>query len=415
LTRQLVSAALAVCLLGSSAHAQPRAAGGVDLVAALESAPAAVVAIVGDVRRLDAHGYTALARAEEALAGPVPAGAELTIAWEELATSRAPRFQHGDRVLLALERLPGASIWIARLPDPARRASASGVAMRGDAFLSSPAPGSVDLLRHYLKLAARDRDGADGAALLAALAARGEPPLAASAVGCLATHSDLARELDAASAASLVDALLRRDAGPELGDAILALVARARPPALRAPLEALAASDPIAPPAVFAALAALDGDVAAPRAERLLAASDPAHRAVAARYASGPGTREQLARLARSDPAPEVRATAIERLVATSGGAALEDALDALHDPEPSVRGAAARAAATLGASAVPGLEQTVDSNDREAARAAVVALQLTGDPKAQAALAQIAESHPDESVRTLAAIALGRKVGHTH
>ena len=56
-----------------------------------------------------------------------------------------------------------------------------------------------------------------------------------------------------------------------------------------------------------------------------------------------------------------------------------------------------------------------MDSSNADAARAAVVALQLTGSPEAAAALAEIAESHRDESVRTLAAIALGRKIGHTH
>ena len=410
---RLASAALALALLGADAGPRPRAAGGVDLVAALESAPAAVVASVGEVRQLDAHGYTALVRVEDALAGPVPADAELPIAWEELAPSRAPRFQSGDRVLAVLEPLPGASIWAARFPDPKLRARAYGVAMRGDAFLRSPAQGSVDLLRHYLKLAPRDRDGANGAALLAALAARGEPALAVSGVERLARHGDLATELDAGAAALLVEALLREDAGATLTEPLLALVARARPPALRGPLEALAARDPIAPPVVFAALAALDGKIAPARAERLLAASDPAYREIAVRHASGPDAHEQLARAARSDRAPEVRAAAIDRLVATSGGTALEDALGALHDPDPTVRGAAARAVARLGASAVPALRRTVDASDPDAARAAVVALQLTGDPEAAAALAEIAESHPDESVRTLAAIALGRKIGH--
>jgi HEAT repeat protein len=171
----------------------------------------------------------------------------------------------------------------------------------------------------------------------------------------------------------------------------------------------------MAPPVVFAALAALDGSVSPARATRLLAASDPAYREVAVRHASGSGAREELARLARSDPAPQVRAAAVLRLVATSGSAALEDGLGALHDPEPSVRGAAARALGSLGAGAVPGLRRAVESNDLDAARAAVVALHLAQDPEASAALAEIAESHREESVRTLAAIALGRKVGDAH
>jgi HEAT repeat protein len=56
-----------------------------------------------------------------------------------------------------------------------------------------------------------------------------------------------------------------------------------------------------------------------------------------------------------------------------------------------------------------------VDSNDPEAARAAVVALHLTGRPEATAALAEIADSHRDQDVRALAAIALGLKFGHVH
>ena len=166
---------------------------------------------------------------------------------------------------------------------------------------------------------------------------------------------------------------------------------------------------------VFEALAALDSGVAPARASRLLRDASPAHREVAARHASGASAREELARLARSDPAPSVRAVAIERLVALGGESVLADGLSALHDPEPSVRGAAARALGSLGGSAVASLRREVDSSDTDAARAAVVALHLTGSPEAAAALAEIAESHRDESIRTLADIALGRKIGHAH
>src|SRR4030095_7305224 len=95
---------------------------------------------------------------------------------------------------------------------------------------------------------------------------------------------------------------------------------------------------------------------------------------------------------------------------------AVEDGLSALHDPEPSVRGAAARALGTLGGDAGGGAARAGGSrNAGAAARAAVVALQLTGSPEAAEVLAEIAESHRDESVRTLAAIALGRQIGHKH
>ena len=405
----------ALALAAAAGAERPRAAGGVRLVEALEAAPAAVVAVVAEPRQIDAHGHTALLRVESALAGPVPDGAELRIGWEELAASRAPRFAEGERILVALEPVPGASIWAARFPDPKLRSRVFGVSMGGDAFLRAPSSASVEGLRHYLKLAARDRDGANGAALLAELAAQAEPPLAVGAAERLARHPGLAEELDPAAAAFLVRALLRTDAGPALSAALLDAIAREQPPALRAPLEALVAREALAPAVAFEALAALDSGVAPARASRLLAASSPAHREVAARHASGPGAREELTRLARSDPEPSVRAVAVERLFALGGASALEDGLSALHDPDASVRGAAARELGSLGASAVAGLRRTADSGDPDAARAAVVALHLTGTSEATDALAEIAESHRDESVRALAAIALGREVGHVH
>jgi hypothetical protein len=405
----------ALALAAAAGAERPRAAGGVRLVEALEAAPAAVVAVVAEPRQIDAHGHTALLRVESALAGPVPDGAELRIGWEELAASRAPRFAEGERVLVALEPLPGVSIWAARFPDPKLRSRVFGVAMRGDAFLRAPSAASVDRLRHYLRLAAPHRDGANGAALLADLAAQAEPPLAIGAAERLARRSGLAEQLDPAAAALVARALLRTDAGPELAAVLLDAIARERPPALRAPLEALAGAEALAPAAVFEALAALDTGVAPARASRLLASPSPAHREVAARHASGPTAREDLARLARGDPEASVRAVAVERLVVLGGASALEDGLAALHDPEPAVRGAAARALGGLGANAVAGLRRAADSNDVDAARAAVVGLQLTGVPEATEALTEIADSHRDESVRTLAAIALGRKVGHAH
>ena len=245
------------------------------LIEALEAAPAAVVAVVAEPRQVDAHGYAARLSVESALAGRVPAGAELRIGWEELATSRAPRFADGERVLLALEPLPGDSIWATRFPDPVLRSRVFGVSMRGDAFLRAPSPRAVERLEHYLKLAARDREGASGVALLAELAADTEPPLAVGAAERLARNSGLESTLDPAAAALVVRALQRTDAGPALSAALLEMIARERPPALRAPLEALASREPLAPAVVFEALAALDSGVAPARTARLLRGASP--------------------------------------------------------------------------------------------------------------------------------------------
>jgi HEAT repeat protein len=76
---------------------------------------------------------------------------------------------------------------------------------------------------------------------------------------------------------------------------------------------------------------------------------------------------------------------------------------------------ATSRAARFAEGEPIPGLLQKLDSNDPDAARAAVVALHLTGSPVAAAMLAEIADSHRDEGVRALAAIALGRKIGRVH
>lgn len=411
---QLAVASLLLALV-AAAGGEPRARGGVRLIEALEQAPAAVVGVVSQPRRLDAHGYTAQLRVESALSGPLAPGAAPWIGWEELAASRAPRFAEGERVLLALEPLPGASLWAARIADPEQRSRTFGVAMRGDAFLRAPSAGSVDLLQHWLALAPADREAVAGVALLAEIAARGEPSLAEGAVDRLARHAALAEQLDADAALDLVAALLRTDLGPELAAKILELVARQRPPALRPPLEALASQEGLAPAVVFAALAALDGDIGPERGERLLAAKAPGHREVAARHASGPGATELLERLSRDDPAPEVRAAAVARLVAIAGASAEAPALAALRDAEPSVRGAAARALGSLGATAVPGLRRVVEAGDPDAARAAVVALHLTGAPEATVALEEIAETHRDGSIRALAEVALGREVGHRH
>jgi hypothetical protein len=408
--------ALSIGVGAATARAEaPRAAGGARLVEALEAAPAAVVGVVAEPRALDPHGYTARLHVEAALAGALPAGAEVRIAWEELARARPPRFAEGERVLVALEPLPGASLWAQRFSDPEVRARVLAVGQRGDAFLRSPSQAELDLLGHYLALAREPREGAQGVALLCELAASAAPALAQGAVESLGRRADLARTLDAAAAARLVAALLRPDATPGLTDAWLALAERERPPALRPPLEALAAHRELAPPAVFEALARLGGELGPERRARLLAARPAAYREVAVRNASGPGAAEELARLARSDAAPEVRAAAVLRLVALRGTDGLDGALGALHDSEAGVRGAAARALGTLGAAAVPGLRRVVDANDPEAARAAVVALHLTASPEAGAALVEIADSHPDEGVRALAAVALGRKIGHTH
>jgi len=408
--------ALGLAILAAAAGAaleRPRAAGGVGLLEAAETAPVTVVGHVLEPRRIDQHSYTALLRVEMSLRGPLEPAAEVRIAWEERAASRAPRFERGDRILVSLERLPGASIWQARFPEPAERVRVLGVAMRGDAFLRRPSLGSTSVLEHYLALAAEDRDGAAGAGYLAELALGAELPLAGDAVQRLARHARLDADLGEPGGGRLVRAMLRPDAGDEFQDAIVELIGSRQLESTRPALEALAGAEAMPPAIVFAALARLDGGLSPARTAALLERSPVRYREVAARFASGPEADATLAQLVGGDPAPEVRARAVARLVELRGEEAIDSVVPGLSDPEASVRGAAVRGLASLGGPAVPALRRVIEAGDPEAAKSALAALALGGGPEARAALLEVAETHPDETLRTLAEIALGRPVGH--
>jgi hypothetical protein len=401
--------------LATAAERPPRAAGGVRLIEAMEAAPATVVAGVETTRVLAGTGRAAVLRVETPVRGDVAPGARLRIAWEELAASRAPRFQEGDRVLVVLEPLPGASIWRSRLPDASERSNTLAVAMRGDAFLKSPSPGSALLLEHYLALAPADRSGADGVGFLAQLAAGAEIPLATDAVARLDTRADLDAKLTPSAARQLVKALVRADAPNALQDALVELIGRHRLKALRADLETLAAGDAIAPPVVYAALARLTGGLSPEWSARLLAQTRERHRQVGARHASGDRADRDLRSLIRGDPAPAVRTSAIVRLVELRGAEAIAPVAGALYDPEPAVRITAAQQLASLGIAAVPELRNVAWAADPDAARAAVTGLALMGIAESSDALREIASEHSDDSVRMLARIALGKEIGDKH
>ena len=405
--------AVALTAAPGPASAAPRAAGGVKLLEAMESSPATVVAQVVEPVRLDRHAFGAGIRVETALHGPLEAGDRARIAWEELAESRAPRFADGDRILVSLVRLPGASIWRQRIPDDQERSGALGVAMRGDAFLRRPSIGSVGVLQHYLALGGQERAGSAGAGYLVDLVAGAELPLAKSAVERLEGLPGLEEMLGERSGPRLARALLRGEADDAFRRDLVGLIGSRSLESARPALEAMAASQPPPPPQVFEALAALEGGVSGWRLAALLEDAPVEQRLVAARHASGPEAEDTLVRLLASDPAPEVRAAAASRLVELEGEQALEPLLRGLADPESSVRVTAARHLAGLGEPAVPRLRQVVEANDTEAAAAAVVALGLSPAPGARAALVEISTHHANAGLRALADIALGRPLGH--
>lgn len=416
--RRGAAAALAlVALAGAPAWAAPpgpdapRAAPGSRLVQALEEAPLAVVGRVEGRRALDARAWEATLVVERVLAGPPPPGGRVAVAWEELAPSRAPRLAGGERVLVALEPIPDGSLWRRRLP-PGSREGAWHLAGRGEAFLRAPSLASLTVLEHYLRLAPPERRGPTGSAWLAQLARDAEAPLAASAVAALGSPAREAEALDAAVAARLVDALARPE--EPVREALLELVARRPTPPLRAALR-LRVEAAARPPAVLVeALGRAEGGLDAARAGALLDDPAPARRAAAARHAPAEAADALAARVV-SDRAPEVRAAAAERLIELRGEEGLDAALEALADPEESVRVRTAQAAAGLGAAAVPRLAEVAERWPQPAPQAAILALSLSQRPEAAPVLRRLADDHPDPAVRRLAAIALGRNVGHAH
>jgi hypothetical protein len=409
-------ALLTLAAPGFAAASAVRAAGGVRLLEAMETAPATVVAQVKSTRKLPEGAYAAVMRVENPIVGEAAIGTLLEVAWEERSRSRAPRFESGERVLVVLEPLSGASIWLSRLPDPMKRSNSLGVAMKGDAFLRNPSLGTASLLEHYLALAAADRAGASGVGYLAQLAAAAEIPLAVDIVARLDTRTELDAKLGPAGGLQLTSALVRGDATDAFEDSLVALIGRHRLLSMQAPLTALvAAAERLPPPIVYAALAELEGGLSADRTAQLLAQGPERYREVGARHAGGDKAPHELRTLARRDPSPKVRISALERLVELSGEGAIETLGDALADSEPTVRAAAAIQLGALGSVAVPDLLRVTEAGDADAARAAIAALLLTGSAEGSAALHEIAEGHSDQSLRGLARIALGKEIGDTH
>ncbi len=409
--RAAAIALLLACAIGAGAG-DARAAETGGLVAALERAPAVVVAEVVDVTPLEHAGYLASLRIERSLRPDVQPPETLKIAWEEPVPSLAPRLEAGRRIVAAADPLPTASIWRIRVPDADARAKLVGLAGDGVGYLLRPGMAELDVLEHYLALDAAARDGDGGALQLARMCVVGQPRLADDAAVRLAGMPELASHLTPPAAEAIVEALLRNDV-PATRETLLALIGSERPLVLRAPLEARirAAGDSV-PPVLLAALGALDGGLDEEQSLELLANRSPEMRQAAAQSARGPRAIGLLRELARSDPEPAVRATAVTRLVAVAGESALHDATRALEDPVAEVRLAAVRAAASLDPVAVEPLRDIALGDRPEAARAALAALSLMGD-EGHEVLAGLARDHPDEGMRTLAGIAVGQPIGH--
>lgn len=397
----LLAALGAGLLLAGAAAAQPSAPG-VPLLAALDDAPVAALVRVDGVARLDGSAYTATATVLQPLRG-AGAGQALVVVWEELARGRPPRLASGDTALLALADPPSGSLWKQRL---ASRPGARVIAGKGDALLSHPAPGDVELLARYAALDPGAAPAPRAAALLE-MAGSGSPTLAAMAVERLLARPALLAALPDSGVLTLLDWAGDGERPLSQRAAIVALAGAARRLAARPALEQLARPGAPLEAEALSALAALDGGLPAERAEALLDRPEPAVRAAGARSLSGAAVERRLPSLVRSDPDPRVRAAAAAALAATRTAWGVDGCVPALADDDPSVRAAAAEALGRIGAPVVPQLEDVARTQPARA-RGALTALALAG-PTGEQALRRLSVELPDPALRAFARLALGQ------
>lgn len=396
-----------------AAYAAEPAAGGASLLDASESAAATVVGVVRAPARVDAHGYAATLDVERALAGALAPGSSQRIAWEELALARPPRFADGDRVLVALAALPGASLWRQRFPVTKDGPRVLVVAAEGDAFLRRPDARTIDLLARYLALPEAERSQGAGVDAIAALVQGADPAVAAAALRRLEGTPGVDSRLGEAGRSALAATAGDETRPFELRAELVAWVGRARIAPLRPTLEALARPGSPLQAESTEALGVLDGGLPPERGDALLRSPDPKLRAVGVRFASGPKADEKIGDLLRADPAPAVRAAAVRRIVARRSAAAVDDAASALFDADDSVRAAAAEALGSVGEPATPTLLRLALARTGREALGPIAALALVG-PSGGKALSEIATTHRDPNTRKAALFALGQ-APHEH
>jgi HEAT repeat protein len=108
-----------------------------------------------------------------------------------------------------------------------------------------------------------------------------------------------------------------------------------------------------------------------------------------------------------------VRSAALARLTTLTGVAALDTILAAFADRDAALRGEAAGLAAGLGSPAVSRLREVALRWPDPAPETAVLALRLCEARQASQVLSELADEHPEARIRALAALAIGRPLGH--
>ncbi len=376
------------------------------MLEAAESAVATAVGVLAAPTRLDDSGYRATFQIERLVAGSLGGAEIVAVGWEQFG-DRPARFREGERLLLALDRVPGQTLWVKRFPGR----SGYVIGARFGAFLRDPDPGTVALLHDYLTLDPDTRKGTGGVAALSQMVASAEPAVALGSVERLGLVPGLSGRLLAAGDAALAGALADDGRPLEVRRAVLELAAERRLSPLRPSVAALAvAGNPLEAPALET-LAILDGGLAPERVAALVVREEAPVRRVAVVYGGESVSDGQLEWLLRNDPAPEVRRAALSELLERRGLDALGDATPALFDPDGSVRGESALRIAALGPSVVPVLQSLVTGRSAEDLTAVFVALRMAGTDGV-AVLQNEARNHPDPQVRALALTALGRPPG---
>lgn len=390
------------------AAAQPAPApGGAPVLRGAESARRVVVGRIDAVSKIDRHGWRATLAIERDLLAPAaseaPSTETITIGWEELADGRPPRFVSGTRVLVALEPLPGQTLWRQRFP----KRDGFAVAERGTAFFGDPDLATLDALARYLRVAPAEREQSPGVEALAELVRAAAAPLAEGAVARLDAIPGLGGKLREPAALALGAAIADAGRPESLRRSLLRLAGTRRLDALRAQAADLAARPgPLAGDA-WAALAALDDGLPVDTVKRLMDNEDAAVRVVAVRYAPGTSEQARALLLAKSDASPAVRAAALEVSIATGAPEALDAGFAALDDPDPSVRVAASEALGARGAEVVPKLREMALARSGKDASGPLGALAFAG-PEGQATLLELSHTHPNADTRGLARLLLG-------
>lgn len=363
-----------------------------------------MVAKVTDVGRIDTSGFGATFAVERDLANDsLPAGEALRVGWEELAPDRPARFLEDERILVALEALPGYSLWRQRFPD----GNAFAVAERGTAFLVDPDDATIASLGRYLRVDPSEREQAPGIEALAGIIEVAAVPLAEGAATRLGDFAGLGSRLRQPAAASLGAAAESASRPEELRRTLIRLAGARRLDGMRESLVRIAEAGPPLAGEAWAALFAIDGSLSPQTVERLLGSGDPGVRAVAARASAGTPQAARALSMARSDPAPEVRIAVVEALIPAQAPGSLEAGYAALFDREPTVRVAAAQAVGKLGADVVPRLRELALARSGRDANGPLGALAFAG-AEGQGVLLELSQTHPDENTRGQARLLLG-------